>query len=351
MIPTIRLHSQQLQNPAFDNPKDLVSWMGAIQAQDYAMSKWAIGIRLKSGNLQMVSKALQKGEILRTHVMRPTWHYIVAEDIRWMLKLSSQRIIAANDSFAKGQGQDISTAIYNKANNLLEKILAGNNHLTKQEIEDIFSKEGFGTDDRQSNRFLTHAEAKGIICSGIDKGNKITYALLEERVPPVRELHKEEALAKLAHNYFRSHSPATLNDFIWWSGLSATNARQAIASIEQELISERFAAQKMYLHQSYKEEKEKNVLHFLPSYDEYLISYKNRTDVLEKEHQSKAFNSFGLFRPVILYNGKIVGNWNKSFKKKEMTLKIDWFEKDTEVKKELLSKAQQKYITFLMGEK
>ena len=100
MIPTIRLHSQQLINPVFNNPKDLVSWMGGIQAQDYTMSKWAIGIRLKTGNLQTVNEALAKGDILRIHVMRPTWHYVAAEDIRWMLKLSSRRIITANDSFA-----------------------------------------------------------------------------------------------------------------------------------------------------------------------------------------------------------------------------------------------------------
>ena len=96
MIPTIRLHSQQLINPVFNNPKDLVSWMGGIQAQDYTMSKWAIGIRLKAGNLQTVNEALAKGDILRIHVMRPTWHYVAAEDIRWMLKLSSRRIITAN---------------------------------------------------------------------------------------------------------------------------------------------------------------------------------------------------------------------------------------------------------------
>ena len=120
MIPTIRLHSQQLINPVFNNPKDLVSWMGGIQAQDYTMSKWAIGIRLKVGNLQTVNEALAKGDILRIHVMRPTWHYVAAEDIRWMLKLSSRRIITANDSFAKSREQDISVDIYNKANRLLE---------------------------------------------------------------------------------------------------------------------------------------------------------------------------------------------------------------------------------------
>ena len=400
MIPTIRLHSQQLINPVFNNPKDLVSWMGGIQAQDYTMSKWAIGIRLKAGNLQTVNEALAKGDILRIHVMRPTWHYVAAEDIRWMLKLSSRRIITANDSFAKSRGQDISVDIYNKANRLLEKALAGHNHLTKQEIDNIFKEGGLETNERLSNRFLIHAEAEGLICSGADKNNKITFALLDERVPPIQEidnifkeggletnerlsnrflihaeaeglicsgadknnkitfalldervppiqeLHKEEALAILARKYFRSHSPASLKDFVWWSGLSVTEARQGIAAIEQELLTDRFLAQKLYVHQSYKEEKTTDILHILPSYDEYLISYKDRTDVLNKEYQHKAFNSFGIFRPVILYNGQIVGNWNKVIQKQTTHIEMNWFKKNTKIKRELLSLAERKYLTF-----
>lgn len=96
-IPNIRLLNQQLVNPLFCEPKELVSWMGAMQAQNYPMVKWAVGMRLKSATIQAVEKALREGEILRTHVMRPTWHLVAAEDIRWMLKLSAQRIISAND--------------------------------------------------------------------------------------------------------------------------------------------------------------------------------------------------------------------------------------------------------------
>lgn len=100
-IPEIRLQNQQLSTPLFGHPKELISWMGAMQAQDYTMVKWAVGMRLKSPGIQAVEKALHQGEILRTHVMRPTWHLVAAEDIRWMLKLSAQRIKSANDSLLK----------------------------------------------------------------------------------------------------------------------------------------------------------------------------------------------------------------------------------------------------------
>ena len=143
-IPNIRLQNQQLLNPLFCQPKELVSWLGAMQAQNYSMVKWAVGMRLKSATIQTVEEALRKGEILRTHVMRPTWHLVAAEDIRWMLKLSAQRIKSANDSFAKGYNLEITDELYAKSYNLLEKILCGNKSLTKQEIAALLLFGDFG---------------------------------------------------------------------------------------------------------------------------------------------------------------------------------------------------------------
>lgn len=229
-IPNIRLQNQQLLNPLFCQPKELVSWLGAMQAQNYSMVKWAMGTRLKSATIQTVEEALRKGEILRTHVMRPTWHLVAAEDIRWMLKLSARRIKSANDSFAKGYDLEITDELYAKSYNLLEKILCGNKSLTKQEIAEHFCCSGIlvEADNHRMTRFMVRAEQEGIVCSGEDKGGKYTYALLEERVPPVPEITKDEALARLARSYFRSHAPAVLQDFIWWSGLPVSEAKQAI---------------------------------------------------------------------------------------------------------------------------
>ena len=249
-IPNIRLQNQQLLNPLFRKPKELVSWMGAMQAQNYPMVKWAVGMRLKSATIQTVEKALRDGEILRTHVMRPTWHLVAAEDIRWMLKLSAQRIKSANDSFAKGWDLEITDELYMKSYNLLEQILAGNKSLTKQEITGHFCRSGIlaEPDNNRMTRFMARAEQEGIICSGEDKGGKCTYALLEERVPPMPEITKDEALARLARSYFRSHAPAVLQDFIWWSGLPISDARQAIYLIASELTEEQWQGETWYIH-------------------------------------------------------------------------------------------------------
>ena len=320
-IPNIRLQNQQLLNPLFCQPKELVSWLGAMQAQNYSMVKWAVGMRLKSATIQTVEEALRKGEILRTHVMRPTWHLVAAEDIRWMLKLSAQRIKSANDSFAKGYNLEITDELYAKSYNLLEKILCGNKSLTKQEIAEHFCCSGIlvEADNHRMTRFMVRAEQEGIVCSGEDKGGKYTYALLEERVPPVPEITKDEALARLARSYFRSHAPAVLQDFIWWSGLPVSEAKQAIYLIESELTAEQWNGQTWY---------------------------EDRTDVLPKEHYSKAFTNNGLFYPVILHEGQVIGNWSKSAKKGSASIECSWFRSNDCVDETVLNQEKDKYMRF-----
>lgn len=345
MIIPIRLHSQQLTNAVLDTPKDVVKWMGAMQAQNYNMAKWAIGIRMKSGNINTVNEALNRGEILRTHVMRPTWHFVAAEDIRWMLKLSATRIKSANESF--GRNLEITEKLFIRCNRLIEKMLEGNKNLTKQELGEELTKAGIVTTTPRLTQFLARAETDGIICSGVDKENKATYALLEERVPPVKEIHKEEALRLLAQRYFRSHSPASLQDFVWWSGLPVTEARKAIDSIESELIKERFDSFEWIIHNSCNNKPAHgDILHFLPSYDEYLISYKDRTSVMDIKHYPKAFTRYGIFFPVILHNGRITGNWNKKIRKGKISFEISFFEPDDAIEPELLRVARDRYKAF-----
>lgn len=347
-ISNIRLLNQQLLNPLFSSPKELVSWMGAMQAQNYPMVKWAVGMRLKSAKNQTVEEALRKGEILRTHVMRPTWHLVAAEDIRWMLKLSAQRIISANDSYAKGYDLEISEELYMKSYHLLEKILCGQKSLTRQEIADHFNRSGIQVDTHRMTRFMSRAEQVGIVCSGEDKGGKCTYALLEERVAPVPEITKDEALARLARSYFQSHAPAVLQDFIWWSGFPISEARQAIYLIESELTSEQWNGQTWYVHNACRTRgKVTGCLHLLPSYDEYLLGYKDRTGVLPKEHYPKAFTNNGLFYPVILHEGQVIGNWNKSARKGGKQIEHTCFRLHDCLNEVVLTQEKERYIRFL----
>ncbi len=329
------------------NPGELVAHMGAVQAQDYTMSKWAIAVRLDSGTLNSVNDSIQKGEILRTHILRPTWHWVASEDIRWMLELSAQRIRRAFDSY--GKNFKVDEKLYTRCNILLEKMLEGNRSMTKQEIGSRLEKAGILPEASLLNLFLVRAETEGIICSGPDRNNKFTYALLEERVPAATKIPKEEALAKLAKKYFKSHSPAGLPDFVWWSGLAVSEAKQAVNLISAELIREKSStAEEWWIHQSSPGiSVREDVLHFLPPYDEYLVGYKDRSSVLSPEHYSKAFNNYGIFYRVIMHNGRIVGNWNKYIKNKGIELQTSFFDPGFVADKQLIEAAGNKYKTFI----
>ncbi|MDR2292751.1 MAG: winged helix DNA-binding domain-containing protein [Prevotellaceae bacterium] len=345
MTHTIRAISQQLANPTFDKAKDLVAWMGAIQAQNYNMCKWAIGVRLKSTTVADVEIALNKGEILRTHIMRPTWHLVVAEDIRWMLNLCREKLKTASSSSDKYL--EISEKLYSQSNDLIAQMLEGNNHLTRHEIADNLNKSGIITGRSRMVRFMYRAEIEGIVCSGMDKERQQTYALIDERVEPTKKLNKDEALAKLATRYFKSHSPASLQDFNWWSGLSVANCMHAINLIDNELIKEKKSATTFFIHQLFGSKSDfLECACFLPSFDEYIISYKNRDSVIEPQYQSRAFTKNGIFRPVLMYNGKIAGTWNKVISKKRVEIKPLLFDDKLKTDSELLEKAKNKYLLF-----
>ena len=345
-IKNIRLKSQQLSKQTLDTPKEVVSWMGAMQAQDFTMAKWAIAIRSKQCTEQDIEDAFNRGDFLRTHIMRPTWHFISAEDIRWLLKLTGERIKGAW-KYVKDlrvDEQDLT-----KCYNLLERTLRDNNHQTKDEITKIFEQEGLGATERHIYLFTMLAEADGIICSGVLKEKKQTYALLDERAPQSKDIHKDEALAKLAQRYMQSHSPASLQDFVWWSGLTIKDCRHAFSLIDNELIKDHFGSTELYIHKDYKEcaSSDTNILHFLPAYDEYIISYKDRTNVLDLKHHPKAFNNYGIFQSIILYNGHGVGNWKKIKKAKGIDFDISFWDNKLKIDKELLAlkgKKLQDYI-------
>jgi hypothetical protein len=344
-ILSIRIISNQLASPQLKTPHEVVAWMGAVQAQNYGMSKWAIGVRLKNSALTAIETAFANGEILRTHVMRPTWHLAAAENIRWMCELSKKSIKAA--AAHRDRQLEIDEKLFTRVNNLLETMLRDNNHLTRIEISKQLNAKNITTNAARMIHFMLRAEIEGIVCSGIDQGKSQTYALIDERVKPVKKLNRDEALALLAHNYFQSHSPATIYDFVWWSGLSLADSRAALHFIENELTGEQFENRTYFIHKSLNTD-----LHFseslqlLPSFDEYIIAYRDRRAVIATEYQPKAFTSNGIFFPVVLHNGKAVGVWNKTLKTNNLKFSYDWFENAYTVTKSLLDKAENRYRKF-----
>jgi DNA glycosylase AlkZ-like len=345
-IAKIRLESQHIAGTKFSSPKDIISWMGAVQAQDYAMAKWAMGIRLPGSTEKKVVEALNKGEILRTHLLRPTWHFVSAEDIYWMLELTAPQITASMKFREKWLG--LTKAILTKSNRVIEKALTQGEHLTRKELIAELNKANIRTDEYRSGHLLMRAELDGIICSGEERGNKITYALLSERVPQKNYFSNDEALAKLAHKYFSSHCPATIKDFVWWSGLTLSDARKALDLVKSNFIYETFNSETYWLNDSFAlPQKNHKSVHLLPAFDEFTISYKNRSASLHSAHYKITFSSNGMFNPLIVIDGQAVGLWKRTFKKDKVIIEIELFKLINKPGKDLIIKAAERFGNFL----
>ncbi len=222
-ISNLRLANQQIATTRFSTAKEIVGWMGAVQAQDYAMAKWAIGLRLNHSRDGLIERAIDDAQIIRTHVLRPTWHFVSSDDLHWLMELTAPRIIKTLASRRKELELDEGTL--RKTNGIIEKELQGK-QLTRQEIMKRLEKQGIRTSDARPYHIMFNAELSGLVCNGSRREKQFTYALLDERVKRTKTYKKDEALAEIAVRYFRSHGPAALQDFVWWSGLSATDAKR-----------------------------------------------------------------------------------------------------------------------------
>ena len=312
-IISLRLVNQQIAGSKFSSAQGVVEWMGAMQAQDLSMVMWAIGIRLPGSTERSVESALTNGKILRTHLMRPTWHLVRAEDIYWMLDLTAPQIRQVLKSRHKRLG--LTGKAVSRSLAVAIAALEGGKNLSRKELTLEFVKAGFPTTDNMMAHLLVNAELEGVICSGTVNGSEQTYTLLHNKVPIRKTLHREEALAKLAKKYFYSHGPATLRDFAWWSGLSMKDAKEGLEMNRPELTSETCGEEIYWLARSPTiDQQPKNTTWLLPSYDEMIISYRDRSAFLSAGNQKRPISSNGIFRPVILVNSEVSGIWKKTEK-------------------------------------
>jgi len=343
-IANMRLSSQHLAGNRFTTPGEIAGWMGAIQAQDYLMSRWAVGIRLPGSTENEIEAAASDGQIIRTHLLRPTWHFVSPGDIYWLLQLSAPHL----RSVVKRRHTELGLKdhILDKSSDILLDLLSSNNNLTREEIMTEFKKEGIEVDGSKSYHLLAWAEINGLICSGSSKGKKQTYALLKERVPEKESVTREDALTRLAGKYFTSHGPATLKDFAWWSGLSASVARTAIELAEPDLTSAEVDSVKYWMGKKYKEAEE-NTVYLLPPFDEFIISYKDRSAVLSQINNRKAVSDNGIFKPVIVAHGQVTGLWKRTIIKEKVVVETALFGKPGKSEKAAIEKAAEAYGAFI----
>ena len=345
-ISTDRLKNQQITENKHQNPQEIVSWMGAMQAQDFNMAKWAVGVRLPGSTEQSVQEAFNRGEILRTHVLRPTWHFVSPNDISWMLELTAPHIKSAMRS--RHIQLELNESIVTKSKLLVEKALGEEGYLTRDELMVKLRDSKLISENEQVTHLMMLFELDGLVCSGALKGKQQTYALLEERIPKSSAITRDEALGKLAQRYFSSHGPANMQDFVWWSGLPVKDARKAIEMIKTDFESFDNEEQTLWFSPLVKstDENTKSV-HLLPAFDEFIISYRDRTAALYSEHHKKAVSENGIFRPVMVVNGKVAGIWKRTQRKSISLIETDYFEPVSKTVKKQIENAALKFELFL----
>ena len=346
IIAQLLLENQQIAQSKFTTPQALVAWHGAKQAQDYTHAKWAIGLRLPGGTDQLIESAIQEGSVLRTHILRPTWHFVAASDIRWMMRLTAPQIAVQGASRERDLGLDAGT--YRRTNDVIARALEGGKYLSRQALAEAIEQAGIMTNSSRMVHIMMQAELDLVVCNGVRQGKELTYALLDERVPAGLDLSREESLAELAHRYFTSHAPATLQDFTWWSGLKVGDARAALEMIKSTLISRPLDGLSYWMPKELElPEKWTPMVHLLPAFDEYLVSYKNRGASLDPAVTSNAITSNGIFKPVIVIDGRVAGVWSRTEKKNAVVIEPQLFRDVNAAEKDGILAAAREFARFL----
>lgn len=317
----LRLANQGLTSAEFNTCADVVSHFGAMQSQDYSMAKWAVGMRMQNPSDAVIEKSINAGEIIRTHILRPTWHFVHANDIRWMMELSAPNVKKATQYIDKQVG--LTDSVFKTAWKVIEAELNRDNNLTKEDLTERLAKKKINAESLLVTQILIRAELEMRICNGERKNNKFTYALFDRRVPPSETISRKDALVKLASVYFKSRGPATAKDFAWWSGLSIADATFGISGLGSDLKSTSVDGLN-YLYFKNTQHQKKKVTALLPPYDEYMVGYTEGRDIAFPADIDKSFIGNGIFKPLVLFNNTIAGIWKKV--KKDPFVEIEFID-------------------------
>ena len=332
---------QHLAKPTL-RPVELVRTFGAMQAQEYAMAKWAIGLRTPGTTDEDIERLIASGKIIRSHPLRWTHHFVAAEDLRWILALAGKHMIARAQPRFKELGLDDKT--FEKSQAVLARILAGGAHLTRDEIAAAWRKAGIDTTGQRGPHMLGRAELDGVICSGARRGKQITFALLEERIAKTKPIARDEALAELARRYFTTRGPATVQDFLWWSGLAAADARAAVAAAA--MPTEEIDG-KTYFHGDGWRARSARGTFLLPTYDEYTVAYRDRTAIGTPPAKPRNFGESTLLGPVIVIDGEVIGSWKRTIGKREVAIDLwPWRKLGAKQRREIEG-AAERYAAFI----
>jgi hypothetical protein len=342
-VSEIRMISQQLTKNQFHTGSEMVEWFGAVQGQEYALTKWSLGMRIPHLTEIDIERELNDGKILRTHLMRTTWHFVHSHDIRMILKLTAQRMDIINAFMYRKL--ELDTSVFKKSNDILIRNLGGQ-QLTRAEISDILQKNKIAATGMRLGYLLMKAEIDGIVCSGARQGKQFTYALLDDRVPSTVNVTLDEALAIFTRKYFRSHGPATIHDFAVWSGLTVSTCRTGIDSIISELRIITINSRAYYFFEPEGSDSAiPEVPRLLPVYDEFIMGYKDRSAIFELLNENQNRGDL-FFNNMILIKDQVIGTWRRSISRNQMEFEFNLLAAVSRIDKARLKGEAKRFADF-----
>jgi len=338
------LAAQRIVNPISSSAPELVSYFGCVQAEEYALTKWSLGLRLPGSTDLTIEAGFNKGDILRTHLLRPTWHFVAPADIRWMLKLTAPRVNAANAFMYRKS--ELDSKVFARSEKVILKALSGDKYLTRNELNAVLKKHKIEAGGFRLSYIMMHAELEALICSGPRHGNQFTYALLDERVPATKAMDRQDALAELASRYFRSRGPATIKDFSTWSGLTVTDCKNAVKYIEETIMMEVVDGNTYYFNtETTVQKKTPDSLYLLPPYDELIMGYKERGAVMLFRDSLKSNPAFR-HDSMIMWNGQVIGTWKRTMQPRQAHFETDVFRPLTTAQQKAFQKCVIRFSEF-----
>lgn len=337
-----RLRAQHLVRPYFAKPGAVVEWMGAVQAQDYLGALWSVGQRMKKSVEGDVEGAIANKEIVRSWPMRGTLHFVAPKDVRWMLKYLTPRVFVRIASILRQQ--EVDEKVIAKSTKALVKALEGGNRLTRPELYKALERAKISTSGTRGLHIILCVAQRGVICFGPRKDKQHTFALLDEWLPSFPVLPKEEAMAELAIRYFTSHGPATVEDFMWWAGMTKSGALESIHSAGQSLTQIKVGDTTYWLAPDAKAALAMKGIRLLPTYDEYGIGYKDRSTIISEADRHKVGGSY---TSVLIDDGKAIGMWRRETRKNVVNVELAPFNKLTRDQRAGIEAEAARYGKFI----
>jgi hypothetical protein len=324
-----RLLRQQIAQPRFTKAEDLVRWMGAVQAQDYLGSLWAIGLRLRGSATEAdVEDAVAARKIVRTWPMRGTLHFVAAADVHWMLALLTPRVIAR--SAGRYRELELADRDFGRSGDVLARALEGGRALTRREAYAVIERGGVSTAGQRGIHILGHLAQKGLLCFGARRGKQPTFVRLDEWVPAGKKMARDQAIAALAERYVASHGPATVQDFAWWSGLLMKDAEAGMDAAGDPRRASPTAQPRGAA--------------LLPMWDEYLVAYKDRAPATSDLPEPKKAS---VFTPSIVVDGTVRGAWSRTLSAKTVRVRLDFWVDVTSGERRTVEREAERYGRFV----